>query len=68
MPDAWPAVRVFLASQTQWRLGPSGHFSGLDYRAACVAARGVGERWTDVFENLRIMEAEVLTAQGEKGG
>ncbi len=32
-PEHVPAVELFYAVQTQWRVLPSGHFQGLDYPA-----------------------------------
>ena len=54
---------MFLRAQTQWRYGPSGRLLGLDYRGARAAAKGIGVRWREVFETLRIMEYAVLEAQ-----
>ncbi len=65
VPEAWDAVRLFVACATQWRIGPSGRLLGLDYRAARAAARGLGIRWKAVFGDLRIMEGEALDAQSE---
>ena len=67
-PECWPAVRAFLAAQTQWRRAPSGHLSGLDYRGAALAAAGEGLRWRDVFGGVRVMEGEVLRLQAGRGG
>ena len=61
----WDTVRVFMAVQTQWRYGPSGHPSGhptgLDYAGVRVAVLGLGLRFKDVFAGLQVMEAEVLS-------
>ena len=65
MPEAWDAVQVFLASATQWRVGPSGRLVGLDYPGAAIAAAGIGLVWKDVFGDLRILEGEALDAQSE---
>lgn len=54
---------VFLASASQWRIAPSGRYAGLDYRGAQVAAAGIGIRWRDVFDDLRVLESEVLELQ-----
>ena len=66
VPEAWPTLRVFLASATQWRMAPSGHLAGLDYRATRAAADGIGIEWRRVFEGMRIMESAVLAAQRER--
>lgn len=65
-PDAWPAVRVFLKVQTQWRTD-SGALIGLDYGAV---------RWVfdllqiadpvDVLGDLQIMEATVVGAVNKR--
>jgi hypothetical protein len=65
-PDAWPAVRVFLKVQTQWRTD-SGTLIGLDYGAV---------RWVfdllqiadpvDVLGDLQIMEATVVGAVNKR--
>ena len=57
----WDTVRVFMAVQTQWRYGPSGHPTGLDYAGVRVAVMGLGLRFKDVFAGLQVMEAEVLS-------
>ncbi len=47
---------------TQWRAGAGG-LIGLDYGALPVVMRFVGvkrDRWTDVFEGIRLMEATHL--------
>lgn len=64
-PENWPAVRVFCAAATQWRLGPAG-LAGFDYNGVRAAAAGIGVRWRDIFGRLRLMESEVLTAQAEE--
>jgi hypothetical protein len=63
-----PAVNVFIAMSTQWRVGAAG-VTGLDYsvlpemwRRAKVPA---GAR-DDVFDDLRIMEDAALEKMREK--
>jgi len=66
--DAWPAVRVFLKVQTQWR-ADSGAVIGLDYGAV---------RWViemlqladplEVLVDLQIMEATVVAAMNKRKG
>ena len=66
--DAWPAVRVFLKVQTQWR-ADSGAVIGLDYGAV---------RWViemlqladplEVLADLQIMEATVVAAMNKRKG
>jgi len=62
----WDAVMAFCAVQTQWRHGPSGHPTGLDYAACRAAVGALGLKWKDVFAGLRTMEAEVLEAIQER--
>ncbi len=59
-PDVWPAVEVFDLMRTQWRAGANGPI-GLDY-CALPAEASYG---TDLFEDVRIMEIEALTAMSE---
>lgn len=51
---------AFAAVQTQWRHGPSGHPTGLDYAACRAAIAAMGIRWRAVFPGLQIMESEAL--------
>lgn len=66
-PQNWPAVRLFLAMQTQWRrAGMTGVPTGLDYAALPVAARALRLRLTgDVLRRLQVIEAEALAALAE---
>jgi len=61
-PENWPAVRVFEAMSTQWRMGPVGPI-GLDYSALPAVMRlcsvPAAER-TDTFECVRILEDEAM--------
>lgn len=54
-----------MACSTQWRIGPTGQLVGLDYRAAKLAAKGLGIRWRDAFGGLQTIEEGVLAAQSE---
>ncbi len=65
LPCNADAVAAWLASQTQWRLAPSGRLAGLDYAGARAAVAGAGLRWRRVFGALRTMEAAALEAQSE---
>lgn len=59
----WPAVRVFLALGTQWRLAPMGGATGLDYGPipGVLVMMGLRRReWPETFERLRVMEAAAL--------
>ena len=60
LPDNWDIVRVFVACSTQWRHGPSGHLTGLDYAGCRAAVAGIGLRWRDVFDGLLQMEVATL--------
>lgn len=62
LPENWDVVMAFCAVQTQWRHGPSGHPTGLDYAACRAAVGALGLRWKEVFPGLRTMEAETLEA------
>jgi hypothetical protein len=64
----WPAVRVFLAADTQWRTaGMGGQPIGLDYVALHLAARALGVRWhARLLARLRVLEAEALAAMAER--
>lgn len=61
-PENWPAVQLFAAVQTQWRVhGFTGRPLGLDYPAVEAAMRML--RIKDrpaTFERIRIMEAAAL--------
>ncbi|MDZ5602602.1 DUF1799 domain-containing protein [Pseudomonas sp. RP23018S] len=66
-PDAWPALRLFEAMGTQWRVAQAGA-SGLDYTAipATASMLGISRRdLTDIFPDLRIMEVEALAVMAE---
>jgi len=67
-PDNWDAVGVFASMQTQWRIGPAG-VTGLDYAGleGVMRLSGVKKRdRQDVFECVRVMEAEALKAMREE--
>jgi hypothetical protein len=59
-PENWPAVEVFSAMLTQWRIGMGGP-TGLDY-AALPAVMDLleVERRTECFAGLQVMESEAL--------
>jgi len=66
-PDNLATVNVFIAMQTQWRVGMAGA-TGLDYAALPVVMRCVGvarKDWSHVFDGLRAME-EVTLAEMHK--
>ena len=66
LPECWDAVRAFCAMQTQWRYGPSGTPTGLDYAGARAAVQAMGLRWRAVFEGVRVMEAETLQVTADR--
>jgi len=49
LPENWDTVMAFTAVQTQWRHGPSGHPTGLDYAACRAAVAAMGLVWKKVF-------------------
>lgn len=63
VPEAWPALTLFLETQTQWRLAPSGSLAGLDYDGVKAAADGTGAVSREVFDGIRLMERIVLEEQ-----
>ena len=67
-PEAWPAVKLFLRCQTQWRMGPNGAV-GLDYNA--LAWLVTIEKDIDaaaMLDDIQVIEQEVLAALSKKGG
>lgn len=76
-PEHWPAVELFLACATQWRMRqqPVGMTSmsvpcGLDYVAVEVVARARGVALTaEVLDALQVIEMTVMQeVSGGKGG
>jgi hypothetical protein len=67
-PDNLPAVNAFVALSTQWRVGMSGPV-GLDYgaiHAVLVLTKVERARWSEVFEDLRVMEEAALVLLRDK--
>ena len=60
LPENWDTVLAFDACRSQWRHGPSGHRTGLDYAGCRAAVAGIGLQWRAVFPGLQLMEGEVL--------
>lgn len=61
LPENWPALRLFLAMQTQWRAAAMGGLIGLDYGVLDGVARLSGIVLDeDVFARLRILEMAAL--------
>lgn len=64
--DNWPVVEVFTAMDTQWRYA-YGHPTGLDYGVLEKVASYLGrEDGPELFQGLRVMEAEALRIWGEE--
>lgn len=60
-PENEPALRCFLALQTQWRTGPLGGVLGLDYQGVHAALRMMKVKGIAVmFDQLRTMESAAL--------
>lgn len=59
-PENWPAVQVFCAMQTQWRIG-MGPPTGLDYSAlpSVMDLLEIEDR-SEAFRGMRVMEIEAL--------
>ena len=68
MPENWPALRVFIAADTQWRrAGLTGVPTGLDYAAVPPIAGMLGiPADGDLLARLRILEAAALAAMLER--
>ncbi len=67
-PDNLQSVNVFIAMSTQWRLAMSGA-TGLDYNAlpAVLRMTDVARKdWSEIFEDLRIMEDAALNTMRER--
>lgn len=69
--EIWPehlaVVRIFVRLDTQWRAGMSGPI-GLDYNAAYPLidrATTTPEDWSDMLDDLRVLEAEALDVMRE---
>lgn len=61
-PEHVPAFRLFSAMRTQWRIGMNGR-TGLDYPTLFAMMSRLplsGEEWDDLFDDVRVMEAEAL--------
>lgn len=68
LPEAWPAVTMFLRVQTQWRVGMGGVI-GLDYGAV---------RWlfeleqvtkpAELLDDLQVIEAKVVEILSQRDG
>lgn len=66
LPQNWPAVRAFLACETQWRTeGTRGGiiWLGLDYAAVDVVLRRM-QAPDEIFADLQLMETAALETFG----
>ena len=62
-----PALRAFLAVQTQWRTGPLGGVLGFDYQGVQAALRMMKVKdIPTMFEDLRVMERAALEVLNRK--
>lgn len=68
LPEAWPAVEMFLRVQTQWRVGMAG-LIGLDYAAVkwCFELEAVSKP-SELLSDLQVIEARVLEVLSERNG
>ena len=67
-PDNWDSVTTFADLATQWRSGFAGP-TGLDYGVilGVLRLRRVPRaQWAQLFDDVRVMEAEALAVMGEK--
>lgn len=67
-PCCWESFRIFSAMGTQWRVAVGGA-TGLDYGVLPAVMRFEdvpGDRRTGVYNDLRVMESEVLTLFSER--
>jgi len=67
-PEHWQAVETFGALMTQWSMGMHGP-TGLRYESVPVVMRIRGvprAEWAEVFEGIRVMEAEALRYFADK--
>jgi hypothetical protein len=64
MPENWPALRVFLGLETQWRrAGLGGVAVGLDYGALPVVAGCLGiPTDADLLARLKVLEGAAISA------
>jgi len=66
IPDAWPAVVMFLRLQTQWRVGSAG-IVGLDYNAVrWVFDLYEVEQPRELLDDLQIIEATVVETLNQR--
>lgn len=68
IPDAYPAVSMFLRVQTQWRVGMGGVI-GLDYGAVrwLFELENVSKP-AELLEDLQVIEAKVVEILSQRDG
>ncbi|NJA04156.1 DUF1799 domain-containing protein [Methylococcaceae bacterium WWC4] len=68
-PENWPALLLFIdGCSTQWRLGPMGHYIGLDYpgvKTVLDLTVPRSER-AAIFQSIQVMERAALAVFNEK--
>lgn len=67
LPENWPALQVFLACSTQWRVSPAGRLIGLDYPAveSVMRLHRLRDR-TRLFGEVQVIETGALSALNKK--
>lgn len=67
LPENWPAVKLFRAVSSQWRVAASGLPYGIDYAAmeACARSLSIGLS-PALFEHIQIMENAAVQVFQEK--
>lgn len=61
-PENWPAIRLFLDFQTQWRMGPVGPV-GLDYGVLFHEMDRMAlpeDEYDDLLSSIRVIESAAL--------
>tara|TARA_R100000781_G_scaffold114489_1_gene85432 strand:- start:1033 stop:1347 length:315 start_codon:yes stop_codon:yes gene_type:complete len=68
IPEAWPAVKIFLHVQTQWRVD-SGNVVGLDYMAVkWVFDLLEVKKPMELLADLQVIEAKVIEIISKRSG
>lgn len=66
IPRAWPAVSVFLKTQTQWRTA-MGSLLGFDYVAVKWLMELLGiENQLEVLDDLRVIEGRLIERMNDR--
>jgi hypothetical protein len=60
--ECWPAVELFRLCSTQWRVGPNGTRTGLDYTAVLAVADNQGKNDPDIIGFIQYLELGALNA------